>query len=228
LGEAHVSEKIVTLAGSYMVTYLDGKAERLKRSCLWTLANVLGTCDKAGSVLLQMQIVPKLWRLYIEPNGCQEDAAICLSLVATRCPQHVSDEDRRYIGQNLPEKLHGQPASEYFMYIVHQLEIVTQEHKLDAQQAECLVRFFEATLASPADRLCLIYGVRVMTNLVALGDTSLIFALADPQNLVQTLNQLFALRDPDLNLDAMRLLKNCLHLKVADSNLVLNSLQIYA
>ncbi|EDW54246.1 GM18086 [Drosophila sechellia] len=228
LGEAHVSEKIVTLAGSYMVTYLDGKAERLKRSCLWTLANILGTCDKAGRVLLQMQLVPKLWRLYSEPNGCQEDAAICLSLVATHCPQHVSDKDRRYIAQNLPEKLLSQPASEYFMYIVHQLEIVKQEHRIGAQQAECLVRFFEATLASPADRLCLIYGVRVMSNLVALGDPSLIGTLADPQNLVKTLNQLFALRDPDLSLDAMRLLKNCLHLKVADSNLVLDSLQIYA
>ncbi|XP_026835349.1 uncharacterized protein LOC6543458 [Drosophila erecta] len=228
LGEAHVSDKIVTLAGSYMVTYLDGKAERLKRSCLWTLANILGTCEKAGRVLLQMQLLPKLWRLYSDPNGCQEDTAICLSLVATHCLQHVSDEDRRYIAQNMPEKIPDQPGNEYFMYIVHQLEIVKQEHKLGAQQAEYLVRFFEATLAPPADRLSLIYGVRVMANLVALGDPSLIGALADPQNLVKTLNQLFVLRDPDLSLDSMRLLKNYLQLNVADSNLLLDSLHIYA
>ncbi|XP_016954971.1 transmembrane and coiled-coil domain-containing protein 6 [Drosophila biarmipes] len=228
LGEAHVSEKIASLAGSYMVTYLDGKEERLKRSCLWTLANILATCDKAGRTLLQMQLVPKLWRLYSDRNVCQEDAGICLFLVATHCRQHVSPDDRRYIAQNLHEKKPEDPASEYFMYIVHQLEIVGQDLELGVKQAECLVHFFEASLSSTADSPCLTYGVRVMANLVAKGDLQLLGGLADPQNFVKIINHLFALRDPHLNPDLIRLLRNFLHFNLSDSNMILDSLQIYA
>ncbi|XP_016997761.2 transmembrane and coiled-coil domain-containing protein 6 [Drosophila takahashii] len=228
LGEAHISEKIASLAGSYMVTYLDGKEERLKKACLWTLANILATCEKAGRTLLQMQLVPKLWRLYSDPNGCQEDAGICLFLVATHCLQHVSAEDRRYIAQNLHEKKPEDPASEYFMYIVHQMEIVGQDQELGAPQAECLVHFFEATLASSVGSLSLIYAVRVMANLMAKKEPHLLGLMAEPQILVKTLNQLFALRDPQLSLDLMRLLRNFLQLNLSDSNQLLDTLQIYA
>ncbi|KAH8352425.1 hypothetical protein KR084_004076 [Drosophila pseudotakahashii] len=228
LGEAHVAEKIASLAGSYMVTYLDGKEERLKKACLWTLANILSTCEKAGKTLLQMQLVPKLWRLYSDPNGSQEDAGICLFLVATHCLQHVNADDRRYIAHNLHEKKPEDPACEYFMYIVYQLEIVGQDQELGAQQAECLVHFFEATLASSVDTLCLIYAVRVMVNLVARGDPHLLGILAEPQVFLKTLNQLFALRDSQLSTDLMQLLRNFLQLNLSDSNQILDSLQIYA
>jgi len=211
-----------------MVTYLDGKEERLKRTCLWTLANILATCEKAGRIWLQMQLVHKLWRLYSEPNGCQADAGICLYLVATHCRQHVSADDRRYIAQNLHQKKPEDPASEYFMYIVHQLEIVGQDLKLETKQAECLVNFFEASVSSSVDKLCLIYGVRVMANLVAKGEPQLLGGLAEPQNFVKTLNHLFAKRDSQLNLDLVRLLRNFLHLNLSDSNVILDSLQICA
>ncbi|XP_016974171.1 uncharacterized protein LOC108040962 [Drosophila rhopaloa] len=228
LGEAHVSEKIASLAGSYMVTYLDGKEERLKRSCLWTLANILATCDKAGKILLQMQLVPKCWRLFNDSSGCQEDAGTCLFLIATHCLHHVSAEDRRYIADNLHSKNPKDSGSKYFMYIVHQLDIVGQDHELGAQQAECLLHFFEETLSTPVDSLGLIYGVRVMANLMALGDPKLIGRLADPQNFINALNQLFALRSSQLHSDLIRLLKNFLLLNILDSKLLLDSLNIYA
>ncbi|XP_017063217.1 uncharacterized protein LOC108102620 [Drosophila eugracilis] len=226
LGEAHVSEKIASLAGSYIVTYLDGKEERLKRSCLWTLANILATCEKACKILLQMQLVPKLWRVYNDSNSCQEDAGICLNLVVTEHLQYVSTEDRNYIAQNLHKKNLGDPATEYFMYIIYQLEIVGENHELGAQQAECLLHFIDALLTS-VDSFCVIYGVRVLANLLALGDPKLIGRLADPQNFVKALNQLFALRDSNLSLDLMRLLKNFLLLNITDSNLILDVLQVY-
>ncbi|KAI8043231.1 uncharacterized protein LOC128263221 [Drosophila gunungcola] len=228
LGDAHVSEKIASLAGSYMVTYLDGKEERLKRSCLWTLSNILATCDKAGRILLQMQLVPKCWRLYSDPNGCQEDAGICLFLVVTHCLHHVSAEDRSYIAKTMHDINPQESGSEYFMYIIHQLDIVGQDHELGASQAECLLHFFENTLSSPVESFNIIYGVRVMANLVAIGNPKLIGGLADPQNFIKALNQLFALRDSQLNMDLMRLLRNYLHLNILDSNLLLDNLQIYA
>ncbi|XP_017061077.1 uncharacterized protein LOC108101288 [Drosophila ficusphila] len=230
LGEAHVSEKIVSLAGSYMITYLDGKEERLKRCCLWSLANILASCDKAGRTLLQMQLVPKLWRLYNEPHGCQEDAGVCLSLVVTHCLRHVSDEDRRYVAQHLQRNRLMDPSSELYMYIVHQMGIVGQEYDLNAEQAEYLVNSFESILdLDPTpESLSLIYGMRVITNLAALGDRNLMGNFVDPQKFVKALNQLFALRNSNLNMDLMRLLKNYLSLSIVDCELLLDSLKIYA
>ncbi|XP_020812344.1 uncharacterized protein LOC110187296 [Drosophila serrata] len=236
LGEAHVSEKIASLAGSYMVTYLDGKEERLKHSCLWTLANVLVTCDKAAQTLLQMQLVPKLWKLYTAPaselRGCQEDAGTCLFLVATHALQHVSTEDRKYLGQHLHEKRPEDPASEYFMYIVHQLALVGPDQGLGVQQAGSLVNFFGASLSGEVGlfphKLRLFYGVRVLANLAAIGDPALLGILANPEHLVRVLNQLFALHEAKLSTDLMRLLRNFLELNICDSNLVLDRLNVYA
>ncbi|KAH8412185.1 hypothetical protein KR009_000349, partial [Drosophila setifemur] len=224
LGEAHVSEKISGLAGSYMVTYLDGKEERLKRSCLWTLANILATCEKASQTLLQMQLVSKLWKLYTA-GACQEDAGTCLYLLANHSARHVSVEDRRFIAQHLHEKRPEDPASEYLMYIVHLLEI---DHDLGSQQGEYLVNFLVAHLSSSADKLPICYGVRVLVNLMAIGEPKLIGMLAEPEYFVGVLNQLLALRDSRLNEDLMRLLRNYLGLNLFDSNLVLDQLRVYA
>ncbi|KAH8248604.1 hypothetical protein KR032_001313, partial [Drosophila birchii] len=238
LGEAHVSEKIASLAGSYMVTYLDGKEERLKHACLWTLANILATCDKAAQILLQMQLVSKLWKLYTAPasepgGGCQEDAGTCLFLVATHALQHVSAEERKFLAQHLHEKRPEDPGSEYFMYIVHQLELVAADLGLGVQQAESLVNFFGASLScgefsSFPQKLSLLYGVRVLANLAAMGDASLLGILANPEHLVTVLNQLFALREAQLSADLMRLLRNFLELNICSANLVLDRLEVYA
>lgn len=237
LGEAHVSEKIASVAGSYMVTYLDGKEERLKRSCLWTLANILATCDKAAQTLLQMQLVSKLWKLYTapasDPSGCQEDAGTCLFLVSTHALQHVGAEERKFLAQHLHEKRPEDPASEFFMYIVHQLGVVGPDSGLGAQQAESLVNFFGASLScgdfnSFPDKLRLFYGVRVLTNLVAIGDAKLLGILANPEHFVNVLNQLFALCDAELSMDLMRLLRNYLDLNICDSSVILDCLKIYA
>lgn len=231
LGEGHVAEKISSLAGSYMVTYLDGKEGRLKRSCLWTLANILATSEKAAQQLLQMQLVPKLWKLYAGEGasaGFQEDAGICLHLISTHAAHHVSGEDREYIAYHLFSMRPEDPGSEYLMYIIHQLEIVELHHGLENQQAECLVNFFVASLGSQAESLPVSYGVRVVANLMAFNNPALIGVLADDNIFVPALNKLFALRDPRLNMDLMRMLRNYLNLNLLDSNLVLDRLQVYA
>ncbi|XP_001356971.3 uncharacterized protein [Drosophila pseudoobscura] len=237
LGDGHVSEKITALAGSYLVTYLDGKEERLKRSCLWTLANMLATCEKAAKTLLQMQIVPKLWKLYTAPtddlNRFQDDAGICLYLIATHAACTVSAVDRRYIVEHLHEKLPTDPGSDYYMYIIYQLNIVCSEEDLSVQQAESLVNFFVGNLktdwdSSAGGSMRIYYGVRVMANLLAKGDPKLLGCLAEPENFVNALNRLFALQDSNLRYDLMRLLKNFLSLNIVDSNLLLEQLKVYA
>ncbi|KAH8298376.1 hypothetical protein KR018_012185 [Drosophila ironensis] len=231
LGEAHVADKIASLAGSYLVTYLDGKEERLKRCCLWTLANLLATCERARQTLLPMQLVPKLWKLYTDASdGCQLDAAACLHLVATLAPRLVSPEDRRYVAQHLEAKRSDHPAAEYLMYIVHQLEVVRLDHDLTPRQAESLVNFFLASLCSPCDSLSIIYGVRVMANLTAIGDATLMGAFADPVILARALNHLFALPEGQrLHGDLLQWLKNYLQLGgLQDPHLFLDSLKVFA
>ncbi|SPP79868.1 uncharacterized protein LOC117582314 [Drosophila guanche] len=229
LGDAHVSEKIAALAGSYLVTYLDGKEQRLKRSCLWTLANILETCTKAAKTLLQMQLVPKLWKLYTAPpddlNKFQTDAGTCLRLIATHSGGLVSDLDRGYIVEHLEEMSLEAQGSEYFMYILFQLEIVHAKRELSVQQAESLVNFFVGSLDSSWSA---IYGVRVMVNLLANGESQLLGCLAAPEQFLAVLNRLFALRNANLNCDLLRLLKNYLSLNLVDSNLLLEQLKVYA
>ncbi|XP_030382805.1 uncharacterized protein LOC115630410 isoform X1 [Scaptodrosophila lebanonensis] len=232
LGEAHVCEKIATLAGTYLVTYMDIKEPRLKRSCLWTLANILSTSNKATTTLLQMQLVPKLWKLYTAPaddlNVYQEDAAICLYLIATSAADLLSSEDRRYIAEHVHEKCASGPASEYYMHIIFQTEILRLEQELCLRNSKNLLSFVETCLQgdfkTPTEKFKVIYAVRVFTNIVAtftcIDNAKLI------KNLVETLKRLFALQDESLTMDLLRLVKNIMNLQQSDK--LLDHLQVHA
>ncbi|EDW64295.1 uncharacterized protein [Drosophila virilis] len=235
LGEAHVCEKITALAGSYLVTLLNSQEPRLKRSCLWTLGNILATCRKSANMLLQMQLATKLWKIYTLPSddlrGYQEDAGICLYLIATHAASSISVDDRRHIAENLHKKQPAEPAAEYYMYIVFQLEIVSKERDLCAQHFQHLYDFFMANLNigfnTSADKLRTVYGVRVLANMFAarpsVGQLEL-----QLEQLVNVLNQLFALRDTSLTMDLMQLLKNLMDAQLLDNELVLEHLRVYA
>ncbi|TMW43133.1 hypothetical protein DOY81_011787 [Sarcophaga bullata] len=88
LGEAPVCEKIASMAGSYLVTYIHTTESQLVRLSLWTLANILSTSHKGGLILMQMQLLPQLWKLYVDDSVAddlsdfREDSAICLQLMA--------------------------------------------------------------------------------------------------------------------------------------------------
>ncbi|XP_034471714.1 uncharacterized protein LOC117779592 [Drosophila innubila] len=146
LGEAYVCEKITNLAGSYLVTYLNSQEPRLKRSCLWTLANILASCRKSAKMLLQMQLATKLWKLYTAPitdvQDYQEDAGICLYLIGMHAAAEVTVEDRRYIAEHLQEKLPTDPGADYYMYIVFQLDIVGLKQDFCAPHHQHLMHFF--------------------------------------------------------------------------------------
>lgn len=99
LGQAPVCEKISSLAGSYLVTYLHTTETQLLRLCLWTLANILATGHKGASTLMQMQVLPQLWKLYTDDEiadslaDFREDAAICLQIIAQNS-ETLKSEDR--------------------------------------------------------------------------------------------------------------------------------------
>ncbi|KAH8403233.1 hypothetical protein KR222_008554, partial [Zaprionus bogoriensis] len=234
LGESHVCEKITTLAGSYLVTYLNSQEARLKRSCLWTLANILATCAKSGKTLLQMQLVTKLWKLYTAPasdvHGFQQDAGVCLYLIALQAASLIPVEDCRYVAQHLHELQPTAAGAEYYMYLVFQFDLLALERQLCAPHFQHLYAFFLGNLhedfATPAGQLRLLYSVRVLSNLFAIRPTSAELQLAAAP-LTAALNQLFALRDAALTRELLQLLRNLLELQLLDSEQLLEQLQVY-
>lgn len=235
LGESHVCEKITTLAGSYLVTYLNSQEARLKRSCLWTLANILATCSKSTKNFLHMQLATKLWKLYVAPStdvyGFQVDAGICLYLIATQSASFIPVEDCCYIAQHLHEKHPKDAGADYFMYLVFQLDIVGQQRDLCAPHYQHLYEFWlanlQSDLATPSSKLHALYGVRVLSNIFAMQPTKEELQL-DSTNLVHGLNQLFSLKDATLTRELLQLLRNLMDTQLLETELLLEHLKVYA
>ncbi|EDV99251.1 uncharacterized protein LOC6567160 [Drosophila grimshawi] len=235
LGDAHVCEKITTMAGSYLVTLLNSQEPRLKRSCLWTLANIIATCSKSAKTLLQMQLATKLWKMYTtsssDIDAYQEDTGICLYLIANHAASSITTEDRRHIARHLHMKQPTEPAADYYMFIVFQFEVVGLENNLCSAHFQHLLNYFmdnlKTNLSTSTGKLHIIYGVRVLANMFA---TRPLIGRLDSQadQLVSTLNQLFALGDAGLTMDLMQLLKNIVDAQSMDNDFLLKQICVYA
>ncbi|KAL7740753.1 hypothetical protein ACLKA6_012368 [Drosophila palustris] len=234
LGKPYVCEKITNLAGSYLVTYLTSQEPRLKRSCLWTLANILASCRKSAKMLLQMQLATKLWKLYTATDApdYQEDAGICLYLIAMHAPSEVTTEDRRYIAEHLQEKQPTEPGADYFMYIVFQLDIVGLDSDLIcASHYQHFFHFFTANVEldynTPNGKLRILYGVHVLANIFATSCPALDALHLDAANFAYALNKLFGFKNESLTLELLRLLANLMHLQLVDNEQLLEQVRIY-
>ncbi|XP_034100313.1 transmembrane and coiled-coil domain-containing protein 6 [Drosophila albomicans] len=231
LGEAHVCEKITTLAGSYLVTYLNSQESRLKRSCLWTLANILASCQKSAKTLLQMQLATKLWKLYTsDVQDYAEDAGICLHLIATHAGSLLPAEDRRYIAEHLHEKQPTQPGGEYYMYIVFQLNLVALESKLCVSKLQHFIEFLsssELDYNNLKQQLPIVYGVQVLSNIFATLSSSELNQQMDIENLINALNKLFLLGNANLTKDLLQLLRNLMDLNLFNKEQLLGKLRVY-
>ncbi|KAH8293109.1 hypothetical protein KR044_004279, partial [Drosophila immigrans] len=232
LGEAHVCEKITTLAGSYLVTYLNSQEPRLKRSCLWTLANILASCEKSAKTLLQMQLATKLWKLYTsEAHDYAEDAGICLHLIATHAGSSLPAEDRRYIADHLQEKQAMQPGGEFYMYIVFQLDLVGLEANSCASQLQHFIEFFLSTpeldYNNLKHQLHIVYGLRVLSNIFATRAAIGLETQQSVENLINALNKLFALCNASLTKELLQLLRNLMELQLINKQQLLGQLCVY-
>ncbi|KAH8377213.1 hypothetical protein KR093_004153, partial [Drosophila rubida] len=232
LGEAHVCEKITVLAGSYLVTYLNSQEPRLKRSCLWTLANIIASCKKSANMLLQMQLATKLWKLYTSDDiNYAEDAGICLHLIATHARCSLPAKDSRYIAEHLHEKCATQPGAEFYMYIVFQLDLVALEMDLCASKVRNLCDFFSSTSEFDYNnlkhKLHIDYGVRVLTNLFCLNRENGVEQSLNLESLINILNKLFALSNASLTNELLQLLKNLMNLQMVDHKQLLGQLSVY-
>ncbi|EDW75563.2 uncharacterized protein Dwil_GK23924 [Drosophila willistoni] len=223
LGEPHVAEKISTMAGSYLVTYLDSNELRLKRSCLWTLTNLIATCPKAGKTLLQMQLIPKLWKLYVSDyDELHTDAEISLNLLATTI-DGISPEDCHYLSEHMMEKRPSDLHGEYYMFLLYQWEIECKTQK----QAEYLIDFFlNQKEINYNNNWSIRYGIRLLAN-VFYKHPELIQNFSNFEQFANKLNQLFAKRDQELNFELLRMLRNLMELKLCNNNLWLNELKFY-
>lgn len=189
LGEAAVCEKISTFAGSYLVTYLHSNESQIVRLCLWTLANILATDSRqkkmAVECILQMQLLPQLWKFYVndelvaDPSqDYREDAAICLGLIAERHSQLLSANDRDFVIQHATEKSTKSVAGDQHLLILFNILFLDEQivSQFPMKLVEYLINFAvfqiygignekQSTCTPLMDCLIVIYAIRVLGNL---------------------------------------------------------------
>lgn len=242
LGEAPVCEKISSLAGSYLVTYLHTSETQLVRMCLWTLANILATGHKGAQNLMQMQLLPQLWKLYTydkvadDLSDFREDAAICLQLIALNSKSLIKNEDLDYLLQHMMEKNPTCLAAEYHLQIIFhtifsQPELVVS---FSSSQQLYLINYALNNICNCKEfntlsqHLKLIYSVRILANLIACNHDCYSVLLQQISsvwhtNLVTLFNELFSLQNSYLTREVLWFLKNVLNLENSLNTLGVNS-----
>ncbi|XP_054744110.1 uncharacterized protein LOC129248547 [Anastrepha obliqua] len=226
LGEAPVCEKITNTAGSYLVTYLDSLDDRLKRTSLWTIANTVSTSQKAAQTIVQMEIIPKLWDLYVDDSGdtdptndFREDAAICLQLLVASNNRVLRAQDLLFIKEHMCKKKRSSLAGEYHLQLLFHTEVVNPMMDLTMEQTIYLVEFTLDNLCTTEDfisisnRLRILYGVRLLTNMLVgqphtLGVLTQQIRDAWNTNLEDILNRIFEFEEKELTLETIYLLRH--------------------
>lgn len=239
LGEAPVCEKISSLAGSYLVTYLHTSETQLVRMCLWTLANILDTGHKGAQNLMQMQLLPQLWKLYTDDevaddlSDFREDAAICLQLISLNSKSLIKNENLDYLLQHMMEKNPTCLAAEYHLQIIFHT-IFSQPELVASSQQLYLINYALNNICNCKEfkilsqHLKLIYSVRILANLIACNQECYSMLLQQISsvwhtNLVTLFNELFSLQNSYLTREVLWFLKNVLNLENSLNTLGVNS-----
>lgn len=232
LGEAPVCEKIASLAGGYLVTYLHTTETQMVRLCLWTVANLLATGYKTSAILMQMQLLPQLWKLYVDDTiadtlaDYREDSAICLQLIALNAKVLLRPEDYKFVLQHCQEKNPTCVAAEYHLQILFHILFPNTETvaNFSSEQLLYLVNYSLYNICNTAgfltstQHLKVHYAVRILGNIIAIHSNSYSLILQQissvwQSNLVSILNNLFSYRNPYLTREVLWFLKNILHLE---------------
>lgn len=224
LGEGPVCEKIASMAGSYLVTYLDCTEERIKRTCIWTLTNILATGGKGANILMSMEIFPKLLTLYLQDDqedDYREDAAIALDVIISSSldKKLLRPSDLECLSLKFHTKNPTSTGAEYHLRLIFNSGIVSPGVALSEEQVNYLVNFSVANLSQTenfegiVNRLKILYAVRLLANLVAFDSACLNVLLekcANPwnTNLVRLLNRLFEFKNQELSAEVLWLVKN--------------------
>ncbi|XP_005180826.1 uncharacterized protein LOC101899969 [Musca domestica] len=249
LGEGPVCEKIASAAGSYLVTYLHSTESQLVRLCLWIIANILATGQKCASVLMKMQLLPQLWKMYCDDEiadpllDYREDAAICLQLMSLNAPNLMTQEDRNFVLQQMADKNPTCVAAEYHLFIVFHI-LFTEPHIISTlypPDALYLLNFSLINLnntnnfLTQPQRLKILYSIRVLGNLLVV--QPLIYSTLLLQvscvwksSITALLNKLFAFHNEHLSQEALWLLKIILHLEEENAFMqpnILESIHIF-
>lgn len=232
LGEAPVCEKVASMAGSYLVTYIHATDTQLVRLSLWTLANVLATSHKGGSILMRMQLLPQLWKLYVDDSiadslsDFREDSAICLQLMALNFSFSIKNSDRDFLLHHITEKNSTCRAGEYHLQIIFhtlftQIDIVKgfspsqQLYLINYCLSNlCTTKSFQTT----EQKLKILYSIRVLSNILIVHTDCYLLLLQQlssvwHRNLETMFNYLFSIQNKHLTKETFWLLKNVLHLE---------------
>uniref|UniRef100_A0A1A9WKP0 IBB domain-containing protein n=1 Tax=Glossina brevipalpis TaxID=37001 RepID=A0A1A9WKP0_9MUSC len=229
LGDSQVCEKIASLAGSYLVTYLHSSEIQLVRLCLWTMANILATSSKGARICLQMQLIPELWKLYVDDDiahslmDYREDSAICLQIIALNHTNLLNDVDYEFLLQHANKKNPTSLPNEYHLQII--FHILFSQEELVLGFPENLIIYLinyslniihnTAEIIDIKESLRVLYPVRVLANLLACIPSSYVKLLQELSiiwkiNITDLFNKLFHYNCALLNQEILWFLKNFL------------------
>ncbi|XP_039950344.1 uncharacterized protein LOC126752264 [Bactrocera neohumeralis] len=230
LGEEPVCEKIIHQGGRNLVQCLDSPDERLKRTSLWIIANTISTSPKAAQTIVQMNIVPKLFYIYLDDSGeknianeFREDAAVCLQILVMGKNRAARQEDITFIKDNMIKKCRNSVAAEYHLKIIFHADIVNPRNEFNIEQTHHLMDFILGNLYSTPDfgsianRLRIVYAIRVLSNMVQCVPTTTIDAMRQQlrgvweTHLDVLLNKVFDFGEDLLSLEVVYLIRNLIH-----------------
>lgn len=228
LGEAPLCEKIIDQAGRNLVQCLDSVDERLKRTSLWIIANTISTSSKAAQTIVQLDIVPKLFFIYIESgdkniaNEFREDAAVCLQILVMGKHRAARKEDITFIKDNMIKKCRISVAAEYHLKIMFHADIVNPKSELNIEQTHHLMDFILGNLCttpdfvSIANRLRIVYAIRVLSNMVQCVPKAIDTMKQQLRGVWNThledlLNKVFDFQEDLLSLEVVYLIRNLIH-----------------
>ncbi|XP_059222042.1 uncharacterized protein LOC106093750 [Stomoxys calcitrans] len=232
LGESPVCEKIAAAAGSYMVTYFHSKESQLVRLCLWTIANILATGEKASLTVMRMKLLPQLWKMYCDEEivgvdlDYRMDTAVCLQLIALNAENLLTEEDRHFLFEHVTDKNPNSVAGEFHLQIVFLTLFPNPQMvaTLDAGAMQYLLNYSLININNTNDfstesqRLKLFYAVRILCNLLVLQPllySTLLLQISCvwKSDIIGLLNKLFAFHNADLTDESLWLMKNLLRLE---------------
>lgn len=233
LGDAPICEKILYHAGNNLISCLNSVDERLKRTSLWIIANIISTSPKAAQTIVQADIIPKLFYIYIDvagdkniANEFREDAAVCLQILVKGPNRAARREDVVFLKDNMIKKCRNSVAAEYHLKILFDADIVNPRNEFNIEQTHYLIDFVLGNLYTTPDfgnithRLRIVYAIRILSNMVQCVPTAIhtmkqLLRTVWNTHLEDLLNKVFHFEEDLLSLEVIYLLRNLIHEKSA-------------
>ncbi|XP_055644888.1 uncharacterized protein LOC129780542 [Toxorhynchites rutilus septentrionalis] len=180
LGEEVCCERVVTFAGTYLITFLENLNNRvLNNICIWTLQNIIASGPKAMKAIHSKGIVASLQRLLAEAPDSELLDEVLLTLELMLDYEDSCLSKAFILTRMLPEVL-TKPCRLNGLKLLYKCLKLTNFETLDNHIAQLVVDRCVENLVPVAEKkdpssyhVTIILCVRILANLIALSESCL-------------------------------------------------------